>query len=120
MFMPVVVRTTSHPYLCNCLQSCGYFLYHQAQRSKILYFVRTMYLRILCRSWRVEENSDYFLTYVRGVCFSYRTEKTFTEMAVSVDVNWSRIESSKAKACVWLRRKKFEVFTAELTRIQVM
>jgi len=87
MFMPMAVRTTSHPYLCNCLKSCGYFVYHEAQRSKILYFPRTVYLAILYRSCRAEENSDYFLTYVKGVCCPYQMGKTFRETAVSLRVN---------------------------------
>ena len=79
-----------------------------------------MYLRILYRSWRVQVNNDYFLTLVSGVCCPYQTGKAFREMAVSLHVNESGIKSSKAKASVWLRRKKFEVLTAVLTRIQVM
>lgn len=90
----MAVTATSHPYLCNCLKSCGYIVYHQARRSKIVYFARTVYLLILYRSWRTEENSYYFLTYVRGVCYPYQTGKTFREM-VSVHVNQSRKQQGK-------------------------
>ena len=100
MFIPMTVRTTNHPYLCNCLKTCGFIVNHQARRSKIVYLVRTVYLRILHRSWTAEENSDYFLTYVRGICCPYQTGKTFREIAVSVHVNQSRIKNSKANACL--------------------